>query len=105
MNNSSSFFKMKLLMVMIGLLATCTVEAKNSKCDMLEYKILRRMQISETGVYRQLYQACLDRPNRAQDPIRKSRCMMELRTNRFPGAAGSNDRVVINIESFRQDCE
>ncbi len=100
---------MKMFIAILGMLVSLAAEAQTSECRMLEYRILRQYHLTKTDVCHQVYQECLDRPGRAQDPVRKSRCMRNSIRDcgfRGPSLSGIPKRDSgIDIESYRQQCE
>ena len=70
---------MKIFIVLLGVLISWNANAQATRCEYVEHILLKQRGLSEGDACHQQYQDCLNRPNRAQDPIRKSRCMETIR--------------------------
>lgn len=97
---------MKSLIVMVALLISVPAYAQDLKCQLLEHTILRQRGLAGTDACHQMYADCLNRPNRAKDPMRKSRCMELVYCGARWWTPSPHQRSsTFNIELFKQDCE
>jgi hypothetical protein len=95
-------FNLKVFVVIFGMLISLSADARDTRCELVEHALLRKMGLAEGNACHQQYQDCLNRPNRAQDPIRKSRCMETIRCGAIFWTPTPH---LANLEVFKQECE